>query len=278
MPEIWFPHLNIEIYTLDRVAFTLFGLDVYWYGIFIALAFIVGLFVADFNGKRVSYNTEIIFDFIPYGMIFSIIGARIYYVLFSFSYYKDHLNEIFSLRDGGLGVYGGIICAFFALFLYSKKRNINFLESCDVAIPGVAIGQAIGRWGNFFNKEAFGGYTDNLFAMRLRTDIASFVPKNLEILTFNGADYIQVHPTFFYESVMDLSISIFLLLFYKNKKFDGHIFCLYFALYGFGRFFIESLREDQLMFLGIPISMAVSFIFVALSVTIILKNTKKLGK
>ncbi len=274
MPEIWFPHLNIQIDTLNRIAFTMFGINVYWYGVLIALAFLVGLQVAVFNSKRTGFDGEQFYDFIPYGMICAIIGARLYYVLFSFSYYKDHVNEIFSIRDGGLGIYGGIILSFTALYIFAKQRKLNFLQMCDLAIPGVAIGQAIGRWGNFFNKEAFGGYTDNLFAMRIRTDVASFIPKGMEPLTFNGVDYIQVHPTFLYESISCALIFIFLMYYLPKKKFDGHIFLLYAVLYGFVRFFIESLRQDQLLIFGFPVSMLVSLVAFATAIFLIYKNTR----
>ncbi len=274
MPEIWFPHLNIEIMKLNRVCFTLFGIDVYWYGVLIALAFVAGLQVAVYNSKRVDFNSELYYDFIPFGMLFAIIGARLYYVLFSFSYYKDHLNEIFSLRDGGLAVYGGIILSVISLYVFTRIKKVDFLTMCDIAIPGVALGQAIGRWGNFFNKEAFGGYTDSLFAMRIRTDVAAFIPKDMEILTFNGADYIQVHPTFLYESVLDVSIFAFLMYFLTKKKFNGQVFFLYICLYSLGRFFIESLRQDQLIFMGIPISMAVSFVAFFTATLLIVANLK----
>ncbi len=277
MPEVWFPHLNIKFMTLDRVCFTLFGVDVYWYGVFIALAFLIGLQIAVYNAKRFDFKSDYFYDFIPIGMIFAIIGARLYYVIFSFSYYKDHLDEIFSLRDGGLGVYGGIILAFTALYIFTRVKKLNFLLMCDLAIPGVALGQAIGRMGNFFNKEAFGGYTDNLFAMRIRTDVAAFIPKGMEILNINGAEYIQVHPTFLYEAILDISIFVFLMIFLKKKKFDGHIFFLYIVLYSFGRFFIESLRQDQLLFLGIPISMIVSFVAFISAIALIIIFSKKRG-
>lgn len=277
MPEIWFPHLNIEIDTLNRICFTLFGVDVYWYGVFIALAFILGLQVAVINAKRVGFDSNYLYDFIPIAMLCAIVGARAYYVLFSFSYYKNHLNEIFSLRDGGLGVYGGIILSFFALYIYTRIKKIGFLNVCDIAIPGVALGQAIGRWGNFFNKEAFGSYTDNIFAMRIRTDVASFIPNGMEVFNYNGADYIQVHPTFLYESILDFSIFCFLMIYFSNRKFNGHIFYLYIVLYCFGRFFIESLRQDQLMIFGMPISMIVSFVAFLVAIVLIYKNTKRRG-
>lgn len=275
MPEIWFPHLNIEIMHLDRVAFSIGDFAVYWYGIFIALAFLIGLQVAVYNAKKNDFDENLYYDFIPIGMICGIIGARAYYVLFSFSYYKDHINEIFSLRDGGLGIYGGIILSAIALYIFARVKKVNFARLCDYAVPGVAIGQAIGRLGNFFNKEAFGGYTDNIFAMRIRTDVASFIPDGMPILNFNGIDYIQVHPTFLYEGVLDVSIFIFLMIMMKRKKFDGQIVLLYICLYSFGRFFIESLRQDQLMFFNIPISMLVSFIAFFTAVTLIVINLKK---
>ncbi len=274
MPEIWFPHLNIEFTTLNRVCFSVFGIDVYWYGIFIAVAFLVGLQIAVINARRFNFDEELFYDYIPIGMIAAIIGARLYYVIFSFPYYKDHLNEIFSLRDGGLGVYGGIILAAITLLIFCKKKKVNFLSMCDLAVPGLALGQAIGRLGNFFNKEAFGGYTDNLFAMRIRTDVAAFIPKDMDIFSFNGADYIQVHPTFLYEGMLDVSIFIILMFYLNKKKFEGHILLLYMAMYSFGRFFIESLRQDQLMFMGIPISMAVSFVAFIFALVMIREKTR----
>ncbi len=277
MPEIWFPHLNIEIEHLSRVAFNLFGIDVYWYGIFIALAFFIGLEVAVFNAKRTGFDSEIFYDYIPIGMISAIIGARLYYVIFSFDYYKNHLNEIFSLRDGGLGIYGGIILAAISMFIYCRVKKLNFFNVCDLAVPGLVIGQAIGRWGNFFNKEAFGGYTDNILAMRLRTDVAAFVPNGMEVLTFNGADYIQVHPTFLYESIGCTIIFIILMLYLPKKKFEGHILFLYIVMYAFIRFFIESLRQDQLLFMNIPISMLVSLAGFVVAFGLIIMNLRKKG-
>ncbi len=280
MPEIWFPHLNIQIAHLSRIAFTIFGIDVYWYGVLIAAAFLIGLQVAVYNSKRCDFDAELFYDYIPIGMLFGIIGARLYYVLFSLDYYKNHLNEIFSLRDGGLGIYGGIILAGIALLVFCRLKKVNFLKMCDLVVPGVAIGQAIGRWGNFFNKEAFGSFTDNPFAMRIRTDVAAFIPNGMDILTFNGVDYIQVHPTFLYESILDFSIFVFLMYFIKTKKFDGQILFMYVIMYSFGRFFIESLRQDQLLIFGIPISMLVSlcgFVIATISMIILSKRKEALN-
>lgn len=277
MPEIWFPHLNIQIMHLDRVCFSIFGFDVYWYGVLIASAFLLGIIIAGYNAKRVGVDEDIIYDFMPFGIISAIIGARLYYVIFSWSYYKNHLGEIFSIRDGGLGIYGGIILGTICLYIFSRYKKVGFMRMCDIATPSVALGQAIGRWGNFFNKEAFGAYTDNPFAMRIRTDVASFVPQGMPTFDINGSEYIQVHPTFLYESTLCFLSFCILMYLYKKKKFEGHIFLLYVVIYGVGRFFIESLRQDQLIFMDIPISMAVSLVgvLVALSAIFIISAKQK---
>ena len=168
MPEIWFPNLGIEIDKLSRVAFTIFGLDVYWYGIFIGAAIILGTYLAMRYMKKIGGNPDDILDFMLYGVIFCIIGARLYYVIFSWDMYKDNPMDIFNLREGGLAIYGGIIAAVIFGIFYVKKRKLNFWDMADIMIPSVPLGQAIGRWGNFFNREAFGGFTDGLFAMRYK--------------------------------------------------------------------------------------------------------------
>ena len=152
MPEIWFPNLGIEIDKLSRVAFTIFGLDVYWYGIFIGAAIILGTYLAMRYMKKIGGNPDDILDFMLYGVIFCIIGARLYYVIFSWDMYKDNPMDIFNLREGGLAIYGGIIAAVIFGIFYVKKRKLNFLDMADIMIPSVPLGQAIGRWGNFFNR------------------------------------------------------------------------------------------------------------------------------
>lgn len=269
-PEIWFPNLNIEIEHLPEVAFNIFSMPVYFYGIFIASAFLIGLFIAQKNAKRFNKDPEVFADIIIYAIIFAIIGARLYYVIFDFSSYKDNLLSIFNLRQGGLAIYGGIIGAFLASFIYCKVKKVDFFDYADLAMPSVALGQAIGRWGNFFNKEAFGGYTDGLFAMRIRTDVAKYIPSSMEPIFINPGDtysYIQVQPTFLYESVWNILVFIFLFWFCKKRFFKGEIFFLYFLLYGIGRFIIESFRTDQLLIgnTSIPVSMVVSFAFVSIS-------------
>lgn len=278
-PEIWFPHLGIEIQHLPEVAFKVFGVPVYFYGIFIAFAFLLGLFVAQKNAKRFGRDPEIFADGIIYVIIFAIIGARLYYVAFDFDVYKDNLLSIFNLRQGGLAIYGGIIAAILACIVYARAKKVDFFDYADFAIPSLALGQAIGRWGNFFNKEAFGGYTDGLFAMRIRTDVAKYIPDSLTPFYTKAGDaysYIQVQPTFLYESVWNIGVFIFLYWYCKKRTFKGEVFFLYFLLYGIGRFFIESLRTDQLLIgsTNIPVSMVVSFAFVFVSLGKIIYERK----
>lgn len=152
MPEIWFPNLGIEIDHLSRVAFSVFGLDVYWYGIFIGCGIILGTILAMRYMKKIGGNPDDILDFMVYGVLLCIIGARLYYVIFSWDLYKDNLMDIFNLRKGGLAIYGGIIAALIFGFFFVRKRKLSFWHMADVMIPYVPLGQAIGRWGNFFNR------------------------------------------------------------------------------------------------------------------------------
>ncbi len=279
MPEIWFPNLNIQINHLSNVAFSIFGFEVYWYGITMSLAFMVGLYVAVKNGKRFGFDPDIFTDYMIIAIITGILGGRAYYVIFSWQHYQNNLLDIFSLRDGGLALYGGVSANVVAFYFYCKHKNIEFLKFGDIAITGIPLAQAVGRLGNFFNKEAFGGYTDNLFAMRIRTDVASFIPSQLKdtIITIGGAEYIQVHPTFFYEASWNTLVAIFLFYYTKKKKFDGEVVCLYFLCYGIGRFFIESLRTDQLFIGSVPVSMALSAVYVVISSVLIIffRNKEK---
>lgn len=254
MPEIWFPNLGIEIDRLNRVAFTLFGLDVYWYGIFIGAGIILGTYLAMRYMKKIGGNPDNVLDFMLYAIVFCIIGARLYYVVFSWDLYKDNLLDIFNLRKGGLAIYGGIIAAVIFGIFYVRKRQLNFWDMADVMIPSVPLGQAIGRWGNFFNREAFGGFTDGLFAMRYQLPQVSSSNLTEDILNntvvVNGVEYIQVHPTFLYESLWNIGVFILLLVLRKSGKFKRGMFAWYLILYGIGRVWIEGLRTDSLYLFG----------------------------
>ena len=279
MPEIWFPNLGIEIAHLDRVVFTVFGKNVYWYGIFIGLAVIIGVGMAMKEAKRTGQNPDMYVDFIIYALIFAIIGARLYYVIFSWDYYSAHPEKIFATREGGLAIYGGIIGAVLTAIVYCKKKKVNFWLLGDTTAPCIAFGQMLGRWGNFFNREAFGGFTNGPLAMRLQVaqvrvgDISQQVMDH--IMNFGGVDYIQVHPTFLYESLWNLCLFILLVTLRPKKKFDGQILGLYFLGYALGRVWIEGLRTDQLMIGPFAVSQLLSAVLIVASVAFLIWKGKK---
>lgn len=264
MPEIWFPHLGIQIEHLSRVIFQIFGYDVYWYGVIIASGVLIALGFAIREAKRTGQNPENYVDIALFGVIFSVIGARLYYVLFSWELYIDEPLKIFALREGGLAIYGGIIAGVVTVIIYTKIKKLNFWLVADTAAPSLILGQIIGRWGNFFNREAFGGYTDNIFAMRyLKQQVNNIAPSVLQnTININGTEYIQVHPTFLYESVWNIGVLIILLIMRKNKKFDGQIFGFYLLGYACGRVWIEGLRTDQLKIGNFAVSQILSAVLI----------------
>ena len=280
-PEIWFPNLNIILYHVSRVAFTVFGVPIYWYGVCIVIGVALALLLGLREAKRTGQNPDNYMDFLIIALICAIIGARLYYVAFTWDYYKDHLAQIVDIRQGGLAVYGGTIAAFLAAVVYTKRKKLNLGLFADTAAPSIAIGQAIGRWGNFFNREAFGGFTQNLFAMRIPVQDASGA--NADVLAHtvaaSGATYIQVHPTFLYESAWDLLVFLALFLIRPKKAFHGQIIILYAMFYAVGRFFIEGLRTDQLQLFGVAVSQVVSaaLVVIGLVAMIVLLNRKKKG-
>lgn len=279
MPEIWFPNLGIEIDHLSRTAFTVFGQDIYWYGIFIGLGVILGVLLALHEAKRTGQNPDTYLDFIIYAMIIAIIGARLYYVIFSWDFYSQHPEKIFAIREGGLAIYGGIIGGVLTAIVYSRVKKKSFWVMADTMAPSLILGQMLGRWGNFFNKEAFGGFTDNLFAMRYQlsqvhaSDVTPDILQNL--VTVNGVDYIQVHPTFLYESMWILCVFIILLILQRKKKFDGQVCATYFFGYALGRVWIEGLRTDQLCIGNVPVSQALSAVLIIASVVLYVYCKKK---
>lgn len=278
-PEIWFVNLGIKINSLNRIAFSVFGIDVYWYGIILGMGTLLGLLMVMHEAKRTYQDTEIYSDFLIIGIIFSVIGARLYYVIWSWDSFKDDLIKIFAIRQGGIAIYGSIIGAVIAIIIYTKIRKLNFFEFTDTCVFGLLVGQIIGRWGNFVNREAFGGFTDSIFALRYLKSQVTNVNQNIldHIVEYNGVEYIQVHPTFLYESLWNLGLFILLNLYKDNKKFNGEITALYFIGYGIGRFWIEGLRTDQLVIgnTGIAISQVVSVIMVLVSIIFIIYSRKR---
>ena len=278
--SIRFPHLGIYLPNVGKTI-SVFGFDIAYYGITIAIAMIVGISIALHEAKRTGQNQDTYLDLLMLTMLTSVVGARIYYVIFSWDNYKDNLGEILNIRNGGLAIYGGIIAGVITVFIYSKITKMKFLQIADTVCMGLAAGQIIGRWGNFFNREAFGEYTNNLLAMQLpvsavrENEITSAMWNH--IVTIGGVEYIQVHPTFLYEGLWNLMVLLFLFWFRKRKKFEGELFFCYLAGYGVGRFWIESLRTDQLLLPGIhvPVSQMLSAVLVIVSLSVIIcKRTK----
>lgn len=279
MPEIWFPNLGIQIKELSNVAFSIFGIDVYWYGVIIGTGIILSLFLALYEAKRTNQNPENYMDFTMIAIVVCVICARLYYVIFSWDYYSQHLSEIFAIRNGGLAIYGGIIGGVLTAYFYTKAKKLNFWLFADTAAPSLLLGQIIGRWGNFFNREAFGGYTDGLFAMRYMKDQVSNISQSVldKVVNINGVEYIQVQPTFLYESFWNLCVFIILMVLKRKKKFDGEIFGLYIIGYALGRVWIEGLRTDQLIIgsIGIPVSQLLSAFLIVVGIVIIYLRNKK---
>ena len=246
--DIAFPNLGIYISELPK-GITIGGFTIACYGIIMALSMLAGLWIACWQAKRTGQNKEVYMDFVIYAIIFSLIGARLYYVAFSWDSYKDDLWQIFNTRGGGMALYGSVIGAIVTAIVYCKVKRYNFFLLADTAVGGLVLGQIIGRYGNFFNREAFGEYTDSLLAMRLRVDQVH--PANITELmrehmqTVEGVSYIQVHPTFLYESLWNVMVLVLILVFTKRKKFNGEIFILYMVGYARRRAWIEGLRTDE---------------------------------
>lgn len=233
------------------------------------------------TAKKTGQNPDLYFDMGMLAIFCALIGARAYYVVFAWENYKNNLLEIFNLRHGGLAIYGGVIGGAVAVYMFARMKKQKFLQLADTASVGLVLGQIIGRWGNFFNREAFGGYTDNLFAMQLPLDAVyswDVTPEMMENLrTAGGVQYIQVHPTFLYESLWNLMVLVLLAVYTKRKKFDGEVFCLYLLGYGLGRAWIEGLRTDQLWIPGteIPVSQVLAVVLVVVSAAIITVKRRK---
>lgn len=278
--SIEFPNLGIHLENVGKTL-TIFHFDIAYYGIVIGLGILAGLLMAMQVAKNTKQNPEDYIDLVMFAVVFGIIGARIYYVVFSWDMYKDDILSVFNIREGGLAIYGGVIAAVITVFVFAHVRKMSAPLLLDTAVFGLVTGQMIGRWGNFFNREAFGEYTDNLFAMRLPLDAvrASDVTEKMKthMETVNGVDYIQVHPTYLYESLWCLMVLILLFVYLKHKAFDGEVFLVYLAAYGLGRFWIESLRTDRLLLpgIGLPVSQVLAGILVVASIILIKYFRKK---
>ena len=263
---VQFPGLGLS-FELSRVAFSIGDMDIYWYGVCIAFGLCLALVFAFRRCTEFGIDADSMVDVILIGVVLGIASARLYYVAMA-PYNYDTIWDVLAVRDGGLAIYGGIIGAFVFGGLAAKWRKVPLLPLFDLVSLGFLIGQGIGRWGNFFNCEAFGGYTDSLLAMRIRRALVNDNMLNADVLNHriveNGVEYIQVHPTFFYESCWNLCLLLFMLWFRRYKKYDGQMLWIYLLGYGIGRFWIESLRTDQLILFGtgLPVSQALSLVLI----------------
>lgn len=253
--EITFPALNLKLH-ISRIAFSLFGVNIYWYAILITFAMALSIFLMNKDDKKYNINFDDILLLIILTIPIAFIGARIYYVIFNINYYFSNPTKILNIRDGGLAIYGGIIAGTITIIIYCKIKKINILDVLDYVVPYVAMGQAIGRWGNFINIEAYGTETSNFIRMGIiENDI-----------------YKEVHPTFLYESIVTFFLFIFLFNIRNKRKYSGQLTYIYLAIYSIARFFIEGLRTDSLMLGNIRVSQLVSLIIFIFSILMILIN------
>lgn len=269
-----FPALNLE-FKIGRIAIPskVIGIDIYWYAIIIASGILLAFLYCSKEAKRQGMDKDLFIDILLWGIPAGIIGGRLYYVIFKWDYYSKNLGEIFAIRDGGLAIYGAIIFAVLAVYIYTKKNKISTLKVFDIGAIGLLIGQAVGRWGNFFNQEAFGGNTSLLWGMTSEK-ISSY----LEMLKSRGINIdpsLPVHPTFLYESLWNFTGIIIFNYIIKRKRFDGQVFFGYIIWYGFGRMLIESLRTDSLYFLGFRISQIIGAFSVLIGIILYFLTKKK---
>lgn len=264
-----FPGLGIENLPIYRTAFSIGTFNVYWYGILIAIGLLLAVLYAYFNAYRYDVDREKLIDCVIVGIITAIIGARAYYVAFKWDYFSSDPLKILDIRDGGIAIYGAIIGALLGGLIVAKIKRMKLLPVLDITMTGFFIGQAIGRWGNFFNQEAFGSQTDSLFRM---------ISDNTVI---NGQK-VAVHPCFLYESVW--CALGFVLLFIVNRKFQkyhGQVFYLYLVWYGFERMIVEGLRTDSLYLpfqvfgMDVRVSQALSAVLMLAGIILLIVNRNK---
>ena len=278
--DIAFPNIGIFITNL-RNTITIGNFTIAYYGIIIALGMFISFTIVTRLARKLGIDDDIFYDIFIIIIVFGIIGARAYYVIFRWDYYQIRPYEILDIRAGGLAVFGGILLASAIIIAYCFIEKINFIKVLDLTFIGVTLGQAIGRYGNFFNMEAFGEYTNNILAMRLRAEYLD--PSNitflqsLNIITEEGIEYIQAHPTFFYESTLNLILfAILLYLLLKKHKFDGQILATYLIGYGIIRFFVERLRTDSLMIGSMRVSQVVAVICVIIGITLYILHIRNI--
>lgn len=276
--QIVFPKLNIDI-TIDRTAFTIFGIDIQWYGVVIASGLLLAIIFGLSQMKKYGINPDKALDCIIGGIVGGIVGARIYYVAMSWEQYSGDIKSIFNIRGGGLAIYGGIMGALLIGLLVAKFKKVAILPLLDIVGMGFLIGQGIGRWGNFFNQEAFGSNTTLPWGMSGGT-----IQAHLKTMIENGNTSLSVtqpvHPCFLYESIWCLLGFVLIFLYSKHRKYDGQLFLMYIAWYSFERSIVEGLRTDSLMIGNLRVSQVLSVVLFVTSVILLIvigSKVKRLG-
>lgn len=284
MYDIGFPNIGIFFENVPRVLFTIPIIDrpVYWYGFMVVLGIVAAYFLGIWWAKKTGQKVEDYTDLLLIGVPLALIGLRTHYLIFMHPgvyNLQTFFGTFLRFDQGGLAIYGGIIGAIIAALIISKRKKIPFTTIGDTGAPSMLLGQVIGRFGNFFNREAFGGYTDGLFAMSMRAETVPGFPRGshiteemLEHFNATGGTHIQVHPTFLYEAFFNLLLMVALLIYRPHKKFAGEILILYFFGYGVIRFFVESLRTDQMMLFdtGLPVNQVLAALFAVVSAALII--------
>lgn len=271
--SINFPNLGIHLGHVGKTI-SIFGFEIAYYGIVIAAGMMLAIWLILAEAKRTGQNDDNYFYMLIVSIAVGIVGARVYYVAFRWSYYSQNLSlaELVNTRNGGLAIYGGIIFGVISACIFARVKKMPLPLMLDTACLGLPVGQLMGRWGNFFNREAFGEYTNGLFAMQLPVDavrqneITEMMWDNVQ--TLDGVQYIQVHPTFLYESLWCLCLLCLLLWLRKHKMWNGQVFLTYLGGYALGRVWIEGLRTDQLWIPGtqLPVSQVLSAAIVVVCV------------
>jgi len=240
---------------MNPIAFEVAGIAIRWYGIFISMGMIIAIFLTLRWSKPLGYKENDIIDLALVVLPSAIIGARLYYVLFNLDYYQGDIMEMINIRGGGMAIHGGVFAGILSGYIFTKIRKLNSWQLADIIAPVLVLAQAIGRWGNYANGEAHGGPTD--------------LPWGIVV------EGVKVHPTFLYESVWNLGVFAILVLFRKHKKFEGEVMCWYGILYSMGRFWIEGLRTDSLMFFGLRTAQLVSLGLIIICASLIIYNRNK---
>ena len=299
MYDIRFPNLGIVLKNI-KDGFTIFGFEIKFYGVIIALGFVLAFLVISKEAKRTGQSEDTYLDFMLWLIIPAILGARLYYIIFSWdSYFQKGkgfgktLFDLIDIRSGGLAIYGGVIAGVIVAIVFAKKQKMKFSVLADTVTMGLLIGQIMGRWGNFFNREAFGDYTNSLFAMAIPTDyyvgkgtltgminsgiITSEMANHMQV--YDGMQWITVHPTFLYESIWCFCLFWFLLWFDDHKRsFDGQMISLYMILYSVERFFVEGLRTDSLMVGPLRQAQLISLSLIAAGIALYVFFKKRTGR